>query len=51
MVEIKSKKRELHPAKLTPPPEASRSMKEKEESRLPKNPAMRFFKLFFGEGL
>jgi len=26
-------------------------MKEKEESRLPKNPAMRFFKLFFGEGL
>ena len=45
------KKKKLYPRKLYPPPEVMRRMIEEEKSIVPKNPIVRFFKLFFGEGL
>lgn len=41
----------LYPKKLYPPPEYIKKMKEREDRMLPRNPILRFFKLFFGEGL
>lgn len=45
-----SKLRDLHPAKLSPPPEIIKRIVEQDKTRLPKNPVARFFKIFFGEG-
>lgn len=46
----KSKKRELQIRKLTPPPEFAKRFVSIDNERLPKNPVLRFFKIFFGEG-
>jgi hypothetical protein len=46
-----SKKRELKPRKLIPPPEAADRIIKNDEGRIPKNPIKRFIKMFFfGEG-
>jgi hypothetical protein len=51
MEEIKStKERKLYPKKLMPPPNILKAITEKERDRLPTNPIIRFFKIFFGEG-
>ena len=42
-----SKLRKLNPRKLVPPPEVVKMQK----GRLPKNKLIKFFVLFFGEGL
>lgn len=44
------KKRNLLPGKLCPPPEAMKRIVEKGKGKLPNNPILRFFKIFFGEG-
>lgn len=46
-----SKERKLYPRKLVPPPDVIAKMKERQSKIIPKNPVIRFFKLFFGEGL
>jgi hypothetical protein len=43
--------KKLNPRKLTPPPEAIKRIIEKDRTKLPKNKILRFFYLFFGEGL
>lgn len=43
-------KQKMYPRKLYPPPEVMRKMIEEEQSRMPANPLLRFFKVFFGEG-
>lgn len=45
-----SKLRTLYPAKLYPPIEVIKKMREKEKAYLPNNPILRFFHIFFGEG-
>jgi hypothetical protein len=45
------KKRILYPKKLYPPPVVLKKMAEKERNKIPSNPVLRFFKLFFGEGI
>jgi hypothetical protein len=45
-----SKLRELHPKKLVPPPQVIDKMKADQKNKMPKNPVLRFFKIFFGEG-
>ncbi len=45
------KPRVLNPRKLVPPPEVIQKMAEKEKNKMPKNPVLRFLKLFFGEGI
>ncbi|MFZ2602703.1 MAG: hypothetical protein WAX79_01725 [Candidatus Omnitrophota bacterium] len=45
-----SKLRDLHPAKLSPPPEIIKRIVEQDKTRLPKNPIIRFFKIFMEEG-
>ena len=50
--EIKqSKIRPVSPRKLVPPPEVTSHLKEKRRERMMANPVLRFFILFFGEGL
>ena len=46
-----SKKRILYPKKLYPPAVVLKKMAEKERNKIPRNPVLKFFKLFFGEGL
>ena len=48
--EPESKLRKLYPRKLIPPPAVLLKMKEKQAAKLPANPVLRFFKIFFGEG-
>jgi hypothetical protein len=48
--QVKSKKRELHPRKLIPPPEIVKRIMDKDKEYLPKNKMLRFFKIFLGEG-
>ena len=43
--------KKLNPRKLTPPPEVMASIVEKDKKKLPKNKIIKFFYLFFGEGL
>ncbi len=45
-----TKLRDLHPAKLSPPPEIIKRIVEQDKTRLPKNKILRFIKIFFGEG-
>lgn len=45
-----SKLRKLYPQKLVPPPEVIKKIAEREKKLMPKNPVLRFFKIFFGEG-
>ena len=45
-----SKKRELQPRKLIPPPDIVKRIMDKDKEYLPKNPILRFFHIFFGEG-
>ena len=42
--------RKLYPQKLVPPPQVLEKMKEREKNKMPRNPVLRFFKIFFGEG-
>lgn len=46
-----TKKRILYPKKLYPPPIVIKKMVEKERNKTPNNPVLKFFKLFFTEGL
>lgn len=48
--QIESKKRDLQPRKLIPPPEIAKRIMAKDKEFLPKNPVLRFFMIFFGEG-
>jgi hypothetical protein len=43
--------RKLYPKKLVPPPEVVQKIIERNKNKLPSNPVIRFFKLFFGEGI
>jgi len=43
-------KRVLHPAKLVPPVDATKRLVSIEANRLPRNPLLKFFKIFFGDG-
>jgi len=45
-----TKERKLYPQKLVPPPQVVKKMIERDKARLPTNPVLRFFKIFFGEG-
>jgi hypothetical protein len=42
--------RKIYPKTLQPPPEVVKHMMEKDKQKLPANPVLRFFKIFFGEG-
>jgi len=50
VIALINKKRNLRPAKLAPPPDVMKKMRERDDTRLPRNKAMRFFTIFFGEG-
>jgi hypothetical protein len=50
MTEEKSKLRDLHPRRLTPPPEAAKRFMDMDKTELPRNPVKRFFRIFCGEG-
>jgi len=47
---MEDKKRKLFPQKLCPPPEVTKRMMQMDKEKLPNNPIMRFFHIFFGEG-
>lgn len=49
-MEVQSKMLKLYPRKLVPPPEVIKKMAEKEKNKMPNNPILRFFRIFFGEG-
>lgn len=42
--------RKIYIQKLEPPPQVIKVMLERQKRKIPKNPVLRFFKIFFGEG-
>ena len=51
MAQLEGTYKTLKPRKLSPPVEHAKKLIEQEKSKLPNNKILRFFKLFFGEGL
>jgi len=42
--------KKLIPGKLVPPPPAIQRMLYNDKRKMPRNPVLKFFKIFFGEG-
>ena len=49
-MEEKEEYRKLNPRRLSPPPEIIKRLVNQDKGVMPRNPIIKFFKIFFGEG-